>query len=417
MCVGLGIKEKGKCPIPQTHSRLLEAHIHWHDVVENYHNPAMFNMYLNTCIQSLRNITFIMQSEKKNIPNFDEWYQRKQAEMRLDIYMKWLNDARTEVVKRGDLEKESVALVSFRNWLDYPLGEMSIPPCIPVEDCAALIGGTFKELPKGMGDVVLCVERRWVISELPEYDVVEILARGFGYLNRLIMDAHFQCGINITNNKLDVYGRPKCMASFKNERFAHYSITNNAVIRVEFEPSKDPMVPISKVIEHYGKENIPINNDNSGDIYRHAESMMEMGKVILKKDKQHGGIVFIYVPDAPIVVCQCNPPDRDTKYIMYREIASIVEQKGASGVIFISEVWLLDMDEYDGSRISESEHRKEGLAVHVLTKNGPFREYMTPFSRDENGEIVIGETRVSEDGTTYFIKPIYDVWKRDIHGT
>jgi hypothetical protein len=52
------------CPIPQTHQRLRQAHLLWHQASDNYQNVDLLLTNVDRLIQELRNITFILQSQK-----------------------------------------------------------------------------------------------------------------------------------------------------------------------------------------------------------------------------------------------------------------------------------------------------------------------------------------------------------------
>jgi hypothetical protein len=76
---GVGAAEKyASCPIPKTHRRIAEAHLLWHQAMDAYHDSSTFLANLNSTIQALRNVTFVLQSEKKKIPNFEQWYGQQQ---------------------------------------------------------------------------------------------------------------------------------------------------------------------------------------------------------------------------------------------------------------------------------------------------------------------------------------------------
>lgn len=53
-------------------------------MIFNYHSADGFRPNMNAFFQAHRNITFSIQSEKRNIPNFVKWYEEKQ---------KWMKDA------------------------------------------------------------------------------------------------------------------------------------------------------------------------------------------------------------------------------------------------------------------------------------------------------------------------------------
>jgi hypothetical protein len=63
------------CPIQDTHSRLHQAHRLWHQVQQEYGDPDGFCTNLNALVQALRSVTFILQKEKRIIPEFDSWYE------------------------------------------------------------------------------------------------------------------------------------------------------------------------------------------------------------------------------------------------------------------------------------------------------------------------------------------------------
>jgi hypothetical protein len=335
--------------------------------------------------------------------------------------MLWLHRARNIVVKKGDLDKHSIAIVSLKNWLDYPLWAISVPPLLTTEELTEYIGQRLESIPEEYGELVLSVERRWIISDLPEYEVTDVMAHGFGILHKLVISAHTACNVDYGGQITDVSGRPPCMIAFEGTRSAYYNLSKKETFSVELIDKPFKPVAKYKVIERYGEDNISSIFKGKKDIYAIAESFMEMGKVILKKDKHHNGMVFIHRPDGSIKFCAFNPPDRETKYIMLREIANLVKRLGATGVILINEVWIFPMEDYKGGNISKhismSPSKKEALAVHVITKEGPFREYITPFERDQEGNISLGETKIEEGGTSYFLKPILDVWNRNYDST
>ncbi len=121
----------GRCPIPKTHRRLVEAHVLWHQSLEQYHQPESFQANLNATIQALRNVTFILQNEKHTFSQFEDWYKRWQDRMKAHPILRWLKEARNTVAKQGDLETSSTAVVKLVTWKDDVLVESSVPPDTP----------------------------------------------------------------------------------------------------------------------------------------------------------------------------------------------------------------------------------------------------------------------------------------------
>ena len=57
---------------------------------ENYFDPERFRVSLNSFIQEARNVTFILQKNKKEIPRFEEWYAGWQDKLKADRILRWI---------------------------------------------------------------------------------------------------------------------------------------------------------------------------------------------------------------------------------------------------------------------------------------------------------------------------------------
>ncbi len=88
-------------------------HAHWHEAMTGYADADDFTMALNAAIVAGRSVTLVMQKELSKQEGFDAWYAPLQDGMRRDPRMRWLVDARNAVLKEGDLDIASEALVSL----------------------------------------------------------------------------------------------------------------------------------------------------------------------------------------------------------------------------------------------------------------------------------------------------------------
>src|ERR1039457_1902731 len=105
------------CPLHSAHRRLMDCHVHWHAAADSYMEPEEFRLNLNALIQDLRNVTWLLQKQKHELPDFGQWYPAWQRSASDDQVMRWVVSARTRVVKMGDLEMHSHALVRLsRGW-------------------------------------------------------------------------------------------------------------------------------------------------------------------------------------------------------------------------------------------------------------------------------------------------------------
>lgn len=96
-----------RCPLAAVDRRLAQVHQHWHEAEQAYFNPDNFLVAIQTAIQTLRTVTFILQSNKRLFSNFDVWYDSWQDKLRADPLMRWMVDARNKIEKQGDLEMHS----------------------------------------------------------------------------------------------------------------------------------------------------------------------------------------------------------------------------------------------------------------------------------------------------------------------
>ncbi|MCB0752838.1 MAG: hypothetical protein KDC52_15310 [Ignavibacteriae bacterium] len=62
------------CNLKPVEKRLYDSFDLWSKAYEQYFNPNQFRISLNSAIQELRNVTFILQKNKNVIQDFDQWY-------------------------------------------------------------------------------------------------------------------------------------------------------------------------------------------------------------------------------------------------------------------------------------------------------------------------------------------------------
>ena len=183
------------CPLPKTHRRLIEAHILWHQCLEQYQEPEAFRANLNGLIQAMRNVTFILQSEKRADRDFDDWYRPWRKRLELDVVSAWVKGARTTIVHQGELDGDSTAVVRLVTWRDHLLLESSVPPSAPSSlilrnlDLIQTLNNV-KVPPADLKSAALLVERRWVVGDLKDREILDGLAQAYGLLAGLVLDAH-----------------------------------------------------------------------------------------------------------------------------------------------------------------------------------------------------------------------------------
>jgi len=420
-----------RCPIPKTHRRLVEAHVLWHQALEEYQQPELFQANLNATIQALRNVTFILQSEKHSFSDFEDWYEPWQERMKVDPVLKWLKDARNVVVKQGELETNSTAVVKLVTWRDYVLVEFSVPPGAPPSlilrnlPLLELINNTH--LSSGdLKSAAIVIERRWSVPDLDGREILEALAQAYGLLSDVVLDAHIRIGettcvpsdgththFRSTHHRTGILA---CMALGVEHRTHSFELSTGQqieLVRMNSPAAPEPRIAATRY--GFGKTD-QIAKWQEGDPVLIAERLLHAAKRMLRKDKVVIRIVFIRDGGGTWHDTVLNASNRMEKHLLMRMVARFIESVGGDAIIDISEVWMLQPKEVapnmDIDRVHDTTGQGEALQVLVATREGILRTYTTPFTRGPFGGIKLGDTVRSEKDRLYYLEPVFDVWRR-----
>lgn len=120
------VKPEERCPINDTHKRLHQVHLLWHQAEQQYQDPDAFCVNLNSAITTMRSVTFVPQKQGADIPDFEEWYKPWQARLATDELMIWSKKARNRIEKQGDLKTHSIARISLLAGWHQPVSVLRI---------------------------------------------------------------------------------------------------------------------------------------------------------------------------------------------------------------------------------------------------------------------------------------------------
>ncbi|MCW2985460.1 MAG: hypothetical protein JWR63_3030 [Conexibacter sp.] len=393
------------CPLVRTHTRLHQVHDLWHRVAADYGDPDQFVTSLNAALTALRTVSFMINKDKHLIPDFEAWYQPHIDERYSDPLMVWLKNARNFVQKEGDLEVHSRARVSVLGGSSEPLQtDIDIDPLLTQEQIALRLAPGLPGVAKRDG--LLAVERRWVAATLPDHELLDVLAHGYGVMAEIVADAHRQCGVVMQTfgdeahkdrprRREQLGGRLSCMVAHAELRTAYVHLAENRLIawggrsreitREDVEGWDPPPGMTEATSPHVPGE--PLTETAAG--------LAEAAKVLVKHVGGHEPMAMVFETrdDAPIL-CSLNARDHATQTLMMQAVAREVERVRAEGVFFVAE--LRRPAERDG----------ELIAV-VMTDAGQKRTWRTPVIRSRGGSgegassdadsVTLGET-VCEDG-------------------
>lgn len=423
--------EFGACPIPKTHSRLQEAHRLWHQALDLYAEPEGFRINLNACIQALRNVTFVLQKEHVGVPNFEHWYANWQAYMKQDAIMRWLVDARNTIVKEGDLETRSHSRVSV---IDYyfptPVFVSEMPPLLTTDMIAVRLAAS-RNVPEALkGKAFIQVERCWVVSTLPDTELLETLAHAYGVLSNVISDAHQEAGFKVVvarkgrNGKYTAWknpteqlnGRLPCMVTSVEQRTSWAEFGSGAkVAPAVFPISPNPTLE-AKARKRYADIELPLGLATGQNTLRQAAELhFEYAKKLLSKDGTHIAIAFLRARGKGLGMAQLEFQKRYDKYLLMPRLAREIERVGADEVILISEAWLAFRNpKYPSRSATDSPDRFEALDLMAASAAGEEIHLCAVFKRHgKNGKIIEFEPTIDNVGQpSPLLEAIREVWKR-----
>lgn len=341
------ISEQSKTSVLDTaFRRLHEAHRHWHHAQTNYFDPEEFRMAMQSCIQTLRTVTFMLQAGKGKLPGFDEWYAQKQEAMRSDEILRWLITARNHIEKAGDLvtysKMTAKVLASYHDNLEIAAVEGELFDSI---------GALFRKVPTCylMGQVfehgVLRIERRWVANTLSSHELLDAIAHAYTLLSQVLADACAHWSLmawdapRLHGEKVKeplgeclscMRERPEIIEScFSLKDGARIEVTKRTVT---WNDADKPMI-----IERYGpfvSAATPPSN-----LLEHVRTIFDQARRVLKKDGHHVPIVFFFKENLLVHLLELHYENRASKYLLMREVAEVVRQIQADAVIHIGEAW------------------------------------------------------------------------------
>ena len=92
-------------PMPVTAGEKFREAIYFFDrMIETNTNVYLFPFHFSAFLSALRSVTFYLQAQFRGKPVFEEWYDKKQQEMRGDQLLRMLKDMRDEALHARPIE-------------------------------------------------------------------------------------------------------------------------------------------------------------------------------------------------------------------------------------------------------------------------------------------------------------------------
>lgn len=372
-------------------------------------------MHLNEVLTSFRSITLLLQKKRDSIPGFAEWYAPWRERMEEDPQMRWLLDARNEVLHVDDLDLKSTAKVSVvATWCDELFEEYEVPSHLPLKQ----IGSQYDvaKLPDEVRkDGLLKVERRWVADSFPEWELSALTAYGYGVLAELLSEAHELLGTRMRTLRGEGHGsNPRrvihsggplpCMRLSRDSRSAYLSLETGDVISipglVRWQERETALA--TRTVQEFSMED-PIDL---------GEKVSTTVASVISSRGLFPNCIYFLSADHEILD-RCEPGlVADSQLPMNAlvfQVGEMADELDAQAVLLILEFDLDDTPRGHSSLFARS-------SVVVMTADGRCRGFNRILERPMEGSPVasLGSLKISDDEPEIrgFLKPLADMWAR-----
>ena len=355
----------------------------WQQAADTYFFPEQFRLNLQNCIMVSRTVTFIMQSNKSSINNFDYWYQGYIKKWQSDSFMIWARDSRNVIEKQGDLSLYSEVRgqivasyvgCAFTGWANSRLfsSNDAIRSSIPKEylNSHVVQHGT------------LIIERRWVANSLPATEILEAMAHVYGELQKATIDLTQRAEMPLPRWLRN--GLPHAMRALAMDRAAYVSLADGSTYgyRLFQKPKQNLEETTTMALEkRYGPLKKILNSRFGDTLQEQADYLFKLATVILLRDGYHVGIALL-MGDGEVTLVPLNFPDRSAKYVITRELAKYAVATGATSVFMINEAWTVSENNAPPSGFaSDSKCREEALVLDAANNKGEHLSIGARFNR------------------------------------
>lgn len=338
-----------------------------------YFDPDLFRMNTNQFLQTARTVTFIIQKNKAEIPNYQAWYSAAVlTPWGSDDVMSWAKDARNTIEKEGDLELNSqlkaTLLFSYLEEQDVSIdcGREELLSA----DIKKLIRFAQKKLPTGVSDsAAVRFERRWVTASLPTWELLHALCyvytRMFDCCKSLAQHLGDTLDSSIRNpGSFDTLRVEIRQVQFIKLNGLHtYSVAAKSMtINRPVEPPEWMRAFLRKVSV---KQAPPTSLAESLNYYT------EMAALTFEHFGNHIPMLFILDDDwRPIDMLSTVFADQADKFIFWRNVAERILSLKASALVWISESWLRTVDRNYNTATRNLPISGERLHILAIDKSG-----------------------------------------------
>ncbi len=391
----------------------------WHQCKDSYHNPKQFQSNLRSLIQALRNVTFRVQAHKSSIPVFNEWYEPWQTFLKQDEIMKWVQEARNQVVKRKGLSSASLTAVevifSYENPFHY---RFEAGPYLTTQQILDMVA---KLIPaNSFSNSLVIIHRLWISETLPGRELLMATAEAFRLLLALCKDLA---------GRMENHAAERPQVAVDATELPPDMKPGEACFRFEIDVAKGSAYEFPACQNANGVDRpSPKKRQKESDLLEievllRTSDPMEFARTIsaiaIRLLRAGGSLVpMLFLQDGNTWKHTLVPHQQDLdKYALWHRISWDAASGRLNAFVLVSETWVADANTlpHGSYKASESKKRKEALIIYAETKQGKTIMIDVPYRR-VLGRVVTSEPVEAFDFFAYFAIPVREAWERSVSG-
>ena len=385
---------------------------------DTYFSPDQFRQNTNQFLQTSRTVTFILQKNKKEIPDYETWYQSHVvAPWSADATMKWAKDARNVVEKEGDLDMASALHVDLITSHDASQ-DVTISTTkseLLKSNIEKLVRHALTVLPVASRDAaVLKIRRRWVANSFPSVELVHAMTYVYSRLYEVCRDLAIHLGGELDKS----IPNPASLDPISNDvsRIRHIKLGQPGMGKMKFfTMNADPNFKASPELQEIKNE----LEDSGGptNLREAVELTAKMAKATFNQFGNHVPMLFLFDEKwKPIDFMSTGFADQADKFLFWRNAADRANYLRAFGFVWVGEFWIRGLK--DGADVPFQQLPIVGERLHVIGGDAKDEQCAVTWNirrTTQDAKPILEEVKegeaYSDDGKFFFMLPMVAAMK------
>ncbi len=380
-----------------------------------YFDPDLFRRNANQFLQTARTVTFIVQKNKAEIPDFETWYKHHVlAPWSSDTVMTWAKDSRNVIEKEGDIEMHSTlrATIVFSHIASQDIALTTTKIDLLRANIAKLLKFAATNLPAPIADAAIVkIERRWVANSLPDHELIHAMTYVYGRMHAVCTALAHHLGARIDSSipdpvSLDPSANDVGMARYL--KIAKPGIARFETARTSFDRSRSPPEAITAITDDLKRLGQP------SSLLDAVTLTAKMAEATFMHFGNHVPMLFLFDDEWRVVdFLSAKFTDQADKFIFWRHAAERASYLRARALVWISESWLRDLTDQEHLPIRDLPIKGELLHVIGADMTGETEviewEIRRPMPKKKPTlHLVEKLNSTSNEGAIFFTRPVIE---------